>query len=289
MLSKELKKTILGFQKSEITEHNVYKNLARRTGGKNSGVLERISKDELKHYNKWKTYTNREVRPNKLTVLKFLIISRMFGLTFAIKMMEGGEENAQKVYGEVLRKMPQVRDIFIDETEHEKLLVDMIDEEKIGYIGSMVLGLNDALVELTGALAGLSFALQNTLLVAIAGLITGISASLSMAASEYLSQKSETDGKKSPGKASFYTGIAYIFTVLLLVSPFFVFPAYYTALGVTILMAVIVIFIFTFFTSVVKEVSFRKTFAEMLAISLGVAGISFVIGMLVRIFIGIEI
>ena len=59
----------------------------------------------------------------------------------------------------------------------------------------MVLGLNDALVEFTGALAGYTFALQNTLLVAMTGLITGVAASLSMATSEYLSTKSEENAK----------------------------------------------------------------------------------------------
>ncbi len=288
MINKELKKAILGFQKSEITEHNIYSILAKRAKGKNSEVLERISKDELRHYNKWKKYTGKDVRPSKYGVWKFLFISRIFGLTFAMKMMEGGEEGAQEVYSRIKKDIPETGKIISDETEHEKLLVNMIDEEKIGYIGSMVLGLNDALVELTGALAGLSFALQNTLLVAVAGLITGISASLSMAASEYLSQKSEGNAK-SPLKASFYTGIAYVLTVLLLISPFFIFPVYYISLGVTILMAVLVILFFTFFTSVVKEISFKKMFTEMLVISLGVAGISFVIGVLVRVFLGIEI
>ena len=71
------------------------------------------------------------------------------------------------------------------------IFTDMIDEEKVKHIGSMVLGINDALVEITGTLAGLTFALQNSALVGLAGLITGIAATLSMGASEYLSQNSE--------------------------------------------------------------------------------------------------
>ncbi|MDI6704563.1 MAG: VIT1/CCC1 transporter family protein [bacterium] len=82
----------------------------------------------------------------------------------------------------------------------------------------MVLGLNDALVELTGALAGFTFALQNTRVVAMAGLITGVAASLSMTTSEYLSTKSE-GGAKSPFKASVYTGSAYVLTVMFLIFP----------------------------------------------------------------------
>ena len=40
-----------------------------------------------------------------------------------------------------------------DETRHEAQLAAMIHEEKLSYISSMVLGLNDALVELMDTLA----------------------------------------------------------------------------------------------------------------------------------------
>ena len=46
-----------------------------------------------------------------------------------------------------------------DERRHEEELYGMLDEERLHYVGAMVLGLNDALVELTGAIAGVTFAL----------------------------------------------------------------------------------------------------------------------------------
>jgi len=287
-LDEKTKRTILCFQRNEITENAIYNNLAKKAKRKNAKILRRISKDELRHYNEWKEFTQTEVPPNKLTILKYLIISKIFGLTFAIKMMEAGEEEAQGVYDEISRKVPKAKKILKEELEHEQLLVNMIDEEKIGYISSMVLGLSDALVELTGALAGLTFALQNAMLTGTVGLITGIAASLSMSASEYLSQKSE-EGGKNPIKASFYTGIAYLLTVLFLIVPYFVFTNYYVSFGVTIMNAILVILIFTFFVSVVKEFPFRKTFLEMLMISMGVAVTSFIIGLIARIVLKVEI
>ena len=164
----------------------------------------------------------------------------------------------------------------------------MINEEKLKYVGSMVLGLNDALVELTGVLAGLTLALQNTRLIAMAGLITGVAASMSMAASEYLSTKSETNGK-DPLRASLYTGSAYVLTVLFLIFPFLLLPDIYLALGFTVLNAIIVIFIFTFYISVVKDLSFKKRFLEMTVISLGIATLTFIIGFMIRIFLGISV
>ena len=166
--------------------------------------------------------------------------------------------------------------------------MDMIEEERIKYVGSMVLGLNDALVELTGSLAGLAFALQNTRVVGMAGLIMGIAASLSMSASEYLSQKSEADGATAI-KAAFYTGVAYVITVVLLVAPFFIFSHFLLALAVTLVNVVLIIYVFTYFIAVVKEVSFKAMFTEMLFISLGVAFVSFVIGILARKALGVEL
>ncbi len=282
----ELVDKILGFQKNEITEYHVYRKLAERSGDKNGPVLKKISDDELKHYEQWKEFTGKDVKPDMWRVRKYALISRLFGLTFAIKMMEMGENEAERAYSDVVKEIPEAEEIINDETMHENLLIDMIDEEKIGYVGSMVLGLNDALVELTGALAGLSFALQNTKLTGFVALITGIAAAMSMASSEYLSQKS--DGSKHPGKASFYTGLAYIFTVLLLVAPYFVLESYQWALLATLLVGVFIIFFFTFFVSVVKERNFKRLFLEMLAISLGVAFASFLIGLAVRAFFGVD-
>jgi len=150
-----------------------------------------------------------------------------------------------------------------------------------------MLGMNDALVELIGALAGLTFALQNTRLVGLTGLITGISASLSMAASEYLSTKSEGEGK-NPLKASLFTGTAYVLTVLLLVMPYFVFTNYYVALAVALVNALLIILVFTFFVSVVKDLSLPRTWSEMVLISLGVSLTSFVIGLIVRKVLKVE-
>lgn len=156
----------------------------------------------------------------------------------------------------------------------------MIDEERLRYASAIVLGLNGALVELTGALAGFTLAFQNARLIAMAGLITGIAAAMSMAASEYLSVRAE--GRKDFIKSSAYTGAAYILTVLFLIFPYLILNNLYLSLGITILNAIIVIFLFTFYISVAKELSFRKRFFEMALISLGITAITFGIGFLIK-------
>ncbi|MEA3494018.1 MAG: VIT1/CCC1 transporter family protein [Candidatus Margulisiibacteriota bacterium] len=283
------KNKLLSFQKNEITEHFIYKKLARiEKGGHNKDVLRKISKDELRHYNIWRKYSGDDVRPDKIKVAWYLFIARVFGVTFGIKLMEAGEEKAQDAYLKVVQDIPEAAGIKNEEEQHENELIEMIDEEKLKYIGSIVLGLNDALVELTGTLAGLTFALQNARLVGVAGLITGIAASLSMAASEYLSTKTE-GGEKDPLKASFYTGAAYVAAVTVLITPFLALNNPFLSLLLALIGAVFLILVFTFYFSVVKGVPFKKRFLEMIAVSLGVASLSFIIGLAVRYFLGIDI
>ncbi len=282
-------KEILSAQKNEITEHFLYLKLSKSLkDSHNREILTTIANDELGHYNFWKQYSKQEVKANRWNIFKFHWISKIFGITFGIKLMEKGEAKAQINYAKIIQEIPEAQKIVDDENKHEKELIDLIEEERLQYIGSMVLGLNDALVELTGALAGLTFAMQNTRLIALAGLITGIAASFSMAASEYLSKRSE-EGDKNPFKSSFYTGIAYIFTVFLLIFPYLILSNYIICLGLTILIAILIILAFNFYISVAKDLSFRKRFAEMASLSLGIAVLSFGIGYLIRILLGIEV
>ena len=69
--------------------------------------------------------------------------------------MERGEQDAQSVYEGISANIPSAREIIHDEDKHEEKLLNMIDKERLRYISSVVLGLNDALVELTDTLAGI--------------------------------------------------------------------------------------------------------------------------------------
>jgi VIT1/CCC1 family predicted Fe2+/Mn2+ transporter len=281
--------TLLALQKGEITEYHIYTRIAEMTGdARNRDVLTRIAQDELGHYTLWKKYTHQDVAPGTLRIWFYYLIARVFGMTFAIKLMEGVERRAQGYDQALVDRIPEIQEILTNEETHEKELIALIDEERLKYVGSVVLGLNDALVEFTGTLAGLTFAIQNTQIIAVAGLIMGVAASLSMGASEYLSQRSD-GGPTDPFKASVYTGATYIVTVALLILPFLVLHNPYFALMFTLLGAVMVIFLFTFYISVAKGLPFWKRFAEMLTISFGIAAISFVIGIIIRTVLNINV
>ncbi len=289
-ISERIRRVLLRMQQAEITEYEIYRRLAR--GLKDPGnraVLERVADDERRHAGVWQGYTGAVCPPEKWRVRWYWFLARTLGLTFALKLMENGERRAEAGYGELSSEIPQAAAIAAEEERHEHELLNILDEERLRYAGSVVLGLSDALVELTGALAGLTLALRNTQLIALAGLVTGLAASLSMAASEYLSTKSEIDSGKVPWKASLYTGTAYLLTVAFLIFPYLVLANYLLCFAWTAVNAVIVIALFTFYIAVARDLSFRTRFIEMTGLSLGVAVLSFGIGVAVRHFLGVDV
>jgi len=288
-MSEEMRQKLLAFQKNEITEYEIYRRVARSVGSpENRRVLEEIADDELRHYGVWKVYTQQDVAPERLSIWKYYLISRILGFTFGVKLMERGEEDAQQSYEQLRALIPEAKAIIQEENHHETALLQLLDEERLRYTGSMVLGLSDALVELTGALAGLTLALQDTKLIALTGSITGIAAALSMGASEYLSTKTE-ETVKSPVRASIYTGVTYMVTVLILILPYLILTNYYLCLACTLAGTVLIIALFNYYISVAKDEPFRKRFVEMAGLSLGIAGISFLVGFVLRAFLGVDV
>ena len=286
----EIRKIILKAQQSEMNEHHVYHHLAKRIKDKhNKKVILHIAKDEMRHYKFWENITETQLKPNHLVVYWYVFLSVVFGLSFALKLMEKGEDFSQKNYEKLLPHFPKVKDIQYDEHVHENEILSMLEEDRIAYASALVLGLNDALVELTGALAGLTLALQNSRLVALTGIIVGFAASLSMAASSYLSSKEDDQEVKSPFKSALYTGFAYIITVALLILPYFIFSSIYVSLAVMLSLALLIILAYTFYITTAKSLKFWRRFFEMAAISVTVAVVSFGVGYLLRMFFGVEV
>ena len=289
-ISKKAREIILKMQQGELTESVIYAEIAKfAKGEENKKTLLRLAAEEKAHYEIWKKYTGVEMKPQKGKVAKFKFLARVLGFTFAVKLMENGEGNAQKEYALLAEEVEESAQIRAQEEEHEEALLGMLDEERLQYIGSMVLGMNDALVELTGSLAGFTFAMQNTRLVAVSGLIVGISATFSMASSEFLAAKNE--GRSDAFKSCLYTGIAYLITVALLILPYLILDSsqYLTALFAMIAVVILIIAGFTFYISVAKGERFRPRFFEMSLISIGVAVLSFGVGVLAKKFLGVDI
>ena len=277
-------------QQSERTESVIYKRIAGFAKGQaNKETLLKLAKEEKAHYHIWKKYTGMSMKPQWGKVLLYTLIARILGFTFAVKLMERDEENAQAEYDLLANEIPESITIRHQEEQHEQALLGMLDEERLQYVGSMVLGLNDALVELTGSLAGFAFALQNTRLIALSGLIVGISATFSMASSEFLAARSE--GRPDALKSCSYTGIAYLLTVVALILPYLLFPAGQFIPALICMLAVVILIIagFTYYTSVAQDQPFKARFGEMALISISVAVLSFIVGILAKQFLGVDL
>jgi VIT1/CCC1 family predicted Fe2+/Mn2+ transporter len=288
VIDPEIMKRLVQEQRDEITAYHIYLDIAELVKEEeNKEIIQWIAVNEKKHYEWLKILTGRDVKQNRWKRILYVWVIRIFGLTFGIKLLEKDEIREMQDFKELGEVFPGFDEILLNGEQREQELIDMIDEERLRYMGSVVLGLNDALIELTGALAGYTFAFQNTKLIAVTGLITGISGSLSMIASQYLSSRQE--GGRDAVKSMLYTGSAFVITVIAMVSPFFLIQNPFVSLMVTFGVAIFIIMIFNYYISIAKGYSFRKRFFEMAAISLGVAGISFLIGMFIKRYIGLDI
>ncbi len=277
-------------QQNEIDGAILYQKIALLTKSETEReTLLSISKEEFKHAATFEKYTGCKLSHRRFRVFCFTLAARVLGYTFVIKLLERSENFGIKAYQKEINRIPELQDILDEEEVHEQKLLDMLDEERLHYAGDLVLGMNDALVELTGALAGYTLAMQNTHVIAMAGLITGVSATLSMAASGYLSSREA--GQKDAVKSAAYTGIAYLVTVALLIMPYLLSPSegYLWTLGITLLIAITIIACFNFYISIAKGRPFRRNFFVMAGISMGVAAISFTVGLIVKNILGIDL
>ena len=289
-LSAQAQAAVLQSQKDEETGALIYAFIAKKEKNpENAALLAKMSADEQTHAAYWQSISRQKVKPDRWKLFRLKFLSFILGYTFVIKRLINDETGAVDVYQTLKDEIPDAAGVQADEMRHENELAEMLDEERLQYVGAMVLGLNDALVELTGTIAGLSFALQNTRIVALSGIITGISATLSMAASNYLAERAE--GNENALKSSIYTGVAYLITVALLVMPYLLLPdtLWAVALVLMICVVVLVILAFNYYISVAKTLPFRRRFTEMVSISLGVAVIAFLIGLLAKALLGVDI
>lgn len=290
--SDKVKAILLSQLCNELTEAAIYERLSKmEKDSGNRGILERISADEMSHAKLIAAIVSENVKPCSFKIHWTVFCARVFGLTFVLRLMEKGEHNAGGTYRTIIDAYPQLSLIAEDEDRHEAELIGMLNDERLNNMGSIVLGLNDALVELTGALAGFTFALGSPAKIAKLGLITGFAAAMSMAASAFLSARADAQAggeKSSEGegngalRSALYTGIAYVVTVFLLTAPYALLPSATVALAVMLLVALSIIAFFNFYLSVARDVSFKRGFFVMAGISTFVALVSYGFGYLLR-------
>jgi len=190
--------------KEELFDSEVYLELGKKESDPVAkAFLFRMAEMEKKHASIWKEISEkRGIRIGKLGIkdklmIKFYgIIRKVLGLELTLRLLESNEENDIEKYNELAKseeldenEREKMREISIDEAVHEEMLTTI----KAKDVSDFVYGISDGLIEVLAATSGIAGAVSNPLVVALSGLIVGISGTLSMSIGAYLSTKSEKE------------------------------------------------------------------------------------------------
>ena len=280
------------FARHQFRDYVIYQELARSERVPEFRViLEKLTAQEFADYEFWRGYASREeYRVRLIEIWFYKILRRFLGLTFTAKFLEGKEHamiaRYERYIADVadLRARARMEEILARERAHEAYFISQVKEDRVAFLSNIVLGLNDGLIELTGALAGFTFAIGSARGAGFAGLITGCAAALSMAASAYLQAQYESG--RDARTAALYTGVSYFIVVCVLIAPFFLFSGALAAFLTSLAAALGVITLVAFYTSVLFDRMFSVEWRRMLLFSIGVACVTVAVGLLARPFIG---
>jgi VIT1/CCC1 family predicted Fe2+/Mn2+ transporter len=285
----DLQKIYLKHAKNELTEHFIYHKLAERERNpENKAVLEKLSLQERSHHDFWTELSGTPVRPRRHAIFGTILLRDLLGVTFMTKFLELHEKDAVAEYQKILPNIPsshreRFEAIIRDESSHEQSLIGQLREKRIAYIGFIVLGLADAIVEITGTHAGFLGVTRSTLIAGISGVIVGFAAAISMASAAYLQAKQDLE--KSPFISAVATGVSYLFSVICLALPYFLIRTMLTAFVASTSVGILLIAGFTYYGAVVFDRKFWSEFGEAAALMLGTAGATFALGTIIgRIF-----
>ncbi|WP_048147753.1 VIT1/CCC1 transporter family protein [Palaeococcus ferrophilus] len=203
------------FYEDEYQDSVLYARLAK---GEKDETLKReflrLSKIESKHASFWHEFlTKRNASPprvkvGRLRVLSIRVLRKLLGPGAVASLLEMGENSAVEKYFEFLTNFEleeaerrALSEVILDELEHEHFFAETKRRFHTENIRDFVLGMNDGLVELLGAVTGLSAVYVSTpRIVGISGLIVGVAGALSMAIGAFISVRSQRQVNESVRK-----------------------------------------------------------------------------------------
>ncbi len=279
----------------EYLDFILYDRLSKRVRGNSSfsDALQQLSITEKRHYEFWKKFLPEgEPKYSRAKLLLVMLFYRVFGITFAIRYLERHEYRTIEEYKSVESLVPaedraDFDAVIRDEEEHEKEFSKRVESASVRYISFIVLGLADALVEISGIHAGSLGIYEVTEYAGLAGIIAGGAASLAMASAAFAQAKQGFQG--SARLSAVYTGVSYFVTAIFLATPYFLTHVMVYALGASLVLAVIILAMATYYSSVISGKAFPREFAEILAILFAATVALFFFGNFIRNAIGITI
>lgn len=194
------------FYRDEINDHLTYMALVENT--RDEGIrhnLTSIAHMERSHADFWQEMLAARNAPLPdigvdRARLRLLRILRLFiNPVLIVSLLELGEASSMKRYLDFYQRAPlddtdreRLKTIILEELEHETFFKQTAESLGVSHLRDSVLGMNDGLVEILGAVTGLSAVYPaNPLLVAVSGLIVGIAGALSMGIGGFISVRSQ--------------------------------------------------------------------------------------------------
>jgi Uncharacterized membrane protein len=281
------------YYRDEYIDYKVYSYLAKLERNKErKAILEKFAKLEYEHFLFWKSMIKKRERGSldKLKISLIILFKYIFGLIFTIKLMERNEKRVIEEYKRILNQFDgeakiKLESIIKDEIEHENFWINQIKDNTTKYLGFIVLGMADAIIEITGVHAGFLGVTTSTIIAGIAGLVVGVSASIAMASAAYLQSKQSES--LNPKISAIYTGVFYILTAVVLAIPYFLTHNMFFAFFSSLAVAITLIGFFNFYSSIIFERNFYKEFLTSSVLILVTATISFIFGELLGNLFGI--
>lgn len=280
----------------EYSDYTLYERLSRTVKPTSplAETLKHLSDTEHGHYEFWRKYVPKEEpRIARVKVYWVLILRRVLGLTFAARYLDRHEAKVVQEYEGLAHLIPEpdkpaFEEMVADERDHERTFAQKIESSAVRYISFVVLGLADALVEISGIHAGSLGFYDRTEIAGLAGVIAGAAASLAMASAAFAQAKQGFQG--SARLSALYTGVSYFVTAIALATPYFLTNNMVTALGSSLFVAVVILSVTTYYSVVVQDKPFLKDFAEILAILFAATILLYSFGYIVRVeFPGIKV
>ena len=316
MQSNRVKKIERKFLEDELSDYRLYDGTAKHESNRELRKLVlKLRNTELKHARFWaallgiKDIRNIKMPLNlRIKVFLYAIVRKVLGIAFVTKMLERNEKAGLEDYKNLVKSegfskpvLERIKYIVREEEGHERVLMQQTQKHEavLSYTKSIVFGLNDGLVEILAVVAGLAMVATNAFTVALTGIIVGVSGTLSMAAGAYVSSKSERVVEKSlydkenlktrPSKEAYYTGIFYFIGALVATSPFILGAYSYLGIVESVILVAVVLSAASALVAIISDTRIMDRIMEMLAVSLGTALVTAIIGFVVRTVFGIAI
>lgn len=301
----------------ELFDLSLYREFAKTAKGEAKKTLEELIPIEEKHLAFWQEFFKvpaaRLDFGRRVRLFVLALVGRFFGEAGIHLVLEAIEVYGVRKYLTLWRQYEgqplggAVKEILEDELRHEDLVVSRLAERKINpeRIRNIVLGLNDGLVEIVGAVSGFFAAFQNPAAVLVASFTVAVAGAFSMAAGTFSAVSSEREVRNievrkkrflgegendelpvQPFGSALAVGLSYFLGALVPVLPVFwgaaniLFP--FLAAG---FMIAIVSFVLAFLSGM--EVK-KRIAINLLILALAI-GVTYIAGTVVQKYWGIEI